>query len=134
MTQDTYEDTCQKLAKSILGLVEQKNVAYSERDQLVCALSKCFPSWLERHPDSDTDWEDDWRWIVFIQFPTAQASWHIHDSEFEWFTHLEAKESNSWDGHTTEEKYERIKKLGLCNMTESYGVKYGVKEEIDNGD
>lgn len=90
---------------------EGKNTAYSERDRLVCAISKIFPSWLERHPLSDTTWEDDWRWIVFVQFPTGQASWHIHDSEEIWFDHLERRDGNSWDGHSTAEKYARIERF-----------------------
>lgn len=93
-----------------------KDTAYSERDRLVCAISKVFPSWLERHPDSDTTWDDDWRWIVFVQFPTGQASWHIHDSERDWFAHLAVQSGNSWDGHSTAEKYariERFERIGL---------------------
>lgn len=90
-----------------------KDTAYSERDRLVCALSKLFPSWLERHPDLDTAWEDDWRWIVFVSFPTGQASWHIHDSEVSWFYHLERRDGNSWDGHSTAEKYARIERFKL---------------------
>ena len=92
---------------------EGKNTAYSERDRLVCAISKVFPSWMERHPLSDTTWEDDWRWIVFVQFPTGQASWHIHDSEESWFDHLERRDGNSWDGHSTAEKYARIERFDL---------------------
>lgn len=92
-------------------LVEQKNKAYWERNQLVCAFSKIFPSWLERHPEKDKDWEDDWRNIVFINFPGGQCSWHIHDSEFKHFKHLRLKKGDSWDGHTVEEKYKRIQNL-----------------------
>ena len=92
-------------------LREAKDGAYRERDQLVCALSKVFPSRLERHPDSDKAWDDDWRWIVFVDLPTGQASWHIHDTELEWFSHLSVRSGNSWDGHTTEEKYRRLAAL-----------------------
>jgi hypothetical protein len=89
-----------------------KNEAYTERNKLVCLLSKVFPAWLERHPVTDKDWEHDWRNIVFIQLPTGQASWHIHDSEARWFDHLKMDFSkNSWDGHTTEEKYRRVMRV-----------------------
>lgn len=50
----------------------QKDAAYTERNKLVCALSKIYPAWLERHPDTDVTWEDDWRWIVFIKIPTRK--------------------------------------------------------------
>lgn len=89
-----------------------KDAAYAERDQLVRALSKMFPAWLERHPDSDTQWEDGWRWIVFIHLPTGQATWHIPDRELHWFDHLERRDGCSWDGHSTQEKYERLAAIG----------------------
>jgi hypothetical protein len=88
-----------------------KDAAYRERDHLVCALSKVFPSYLARHPESDTSWENDWRWIVFVELPAGQASWHIHDSERAWFDHLEVRADGKWDGHTTEQKYERLAAL-----------------------
>jgi len=85
-----------------------KDAAYHERDMLVCALSKLFPASLERHPDEDKTWEHDWRWIVFIDLPTGQATWHIHDSELEAFAHLPRFTGRKWDGHTTPEKYARV--------------------------
>lgn len=120
-------------------IVESKNNAYHERDMLVCALSKLFPAYLARHDEADTEWENDWRWIVYIEIPTRvkvvsgdqhnytpeskwfetkmeQVSWHIHDSEREWFNHLEVKENN-WDGHNTERKYERLKALENITLT-----------------
>jgi len=96
-------------ARARLALLrEQKDGAYKERDALVCALSKVFRSWLSRHPSTDTTWDDDWRWIVFVQLPTGQATWHIHDSELPMFEHLQVVKGNVWDGHTTEEKYRRL--------------------------
>jgi len=95
----------------VVRLREQKDGAYAERDNLVCALSKLFPASLERHPDSDTTWEDDWRWIVFIDLPTGQATWHIHDSELAMFDHLPRFIGREWDGHTTPQKYLRLAAL-----------------------
>ena len=108
-------------------LRKQKDQAYWERNQLVAALSKLFPSWLSRHDENDKEWEDDWRWIVFIEIYTKelenkyeqggimvkhkrQVSWHIHDREFEQFAHLPVR-SNIWDGHSTEEKYRRLQNI-----------------------
>lgn len=82
---------------------------YQERDRLVAALSKVYPSYLKLHP-ADEPWDDDWRTIVFIELPTGQASWHIHDSEVKLFTHL-LWGGAEWDGHTTEEKYRRVDAL-----------------------
>ena len=96
-------------------LESQKNVAYAERDRLVCALSKLFPSHLQRHPESDTTWDNDWRWIVCIHAPTGPMTWHIHDSEFEWFKHLRIMRQH-WDGHTTDEKYGRLEKMPILTV------------------
>lgn len=94
--------------KTIAELEAEKNGAYTERNQLVAALSKLLPARLERHQKEDEDWEDDWRWIVFIDASAGQMSWHIHDSELPNFDHLNRESGNSWDGHTVEEKYKRL--------------------------
>lgn len=88
-------------------VAQQKDSAYSQRDRLVAALSKQFPSYLSRHIG---EWEEDWRNIVYINLPTGQASWHIHDSELPWFSHLQAF-GPEWDGHSDEEKHRRIEAL-----------------------
>lgn len=96
------------MQRRIAELEGAKNAAYSERDQLVAALSKCFPSHLMLH-DAE-DWEDDWRSIVCINLPTGQATWHIHDSELSWVEHLSFRPQD-WDGHDTPEKYRRLNAL-----------------------
>lgn len=88
-----------------------KNNAYAERNCLVAALSKLFPASLERHPENEP-YEDDWRWIVFIDLPTGQVCWHIHDSELPLFAHLQRNAGRKWDGHDREEKYRRVAGLG----------------------
>jgi hypothetical protein len=95
-------------------LDRQKNGAYSERNQLVKFLSKCFPSSIERHDGED--WEDDWRNVVFIDLPTGQASWHIHDSELANFEHLPRNRGRKWDGHSTELKYQRLDDLWVHDV------------------
>lgn len=98
-----------ELEKSIDKLEESKDNAYWERNELVLFLTKIFPSYLARHPEEDKNWDDDWRWIVFVDAPTGQLSWHIHDNEFKKFSHL-PQGKNEWDGHTTTEKYNRLRK------------------------
>lgn len=101
--------------QALCELDDAKNNAYKERNQLVKFLSKCFPSSIERHEGED--WEDDWRNIVFIDLPTGQASWHIHDSELDNFVHLPRNHGRKWDGHSTELKYQRLDDLLVhhCN-------------------
>src|SRR6476660_6657685 len=104
----------QVLLRELKNTKEAKDVAYSERNELVAFLSRLYPSHLCRHPEGDVEWEDDWRWIVCIHSPAGQLTWHIHDSELRKFASLgekslEVGNLNHWDGHTTEEKYERLR-------------------------
>ena len=91
----------------------RKDAAYKERDMVLALavsalMAHGFPCWLGRHEESDPAWENDWRNIVYVELPRGeQLSWHIHDSELPWFSQLE-REDTPWDGHTTEEKYERL--------------------------
>lgn len=112
-----------KFEDRINSLEKSKDSAYKERDSLVRYLSTQYPSHLMRHPDSDTEWEDDWRWIVCIHSVAGQMTWHIHDSELYGFGHLVRTQFNDWDGHTTEEKYKRLcllaKKSYYCETDKS---------------
>ena len=102
----------------MVELVEQlafeRAQADHERDQVVAALSKCFPAYLTKHPDDPT-WDKDWMNIVVIDLPTGQASWHFQDCETYLFTHLRYQE-NHWDGHTTAAKYERLQNLKVISF------------------
>lgn len=99
------------LTKQNDELTKQKDAAYAERNRLVAVLTKLFPAYLGKHPEEDKEWEDDWRNIVFLNIPSGQCTWHVHDSEMWMFKHLEFVETAKWDGHTTAEKYERLARL-----------------------
>jgi len=95
----------------VLPLAEmeaRKDAAYLERNQVVAALARCFPSGIAR--TAIEGWSEDWHGCVFIDLPTGQASWHFHDSHAYLFTGLPPY-TKPWDGHTTAEKYERLAAL-----------------------
>lgn len=118
-------DVAIRLMESVPVLTSSKDCAYGERNALVAALSKLFPASLERHPEHE-EWLDDWRWVVFINLPTGQVSWHIHDSEVHQFTHLDSGQ-RTWDGHTTEQKYKRLAQLQLKGVKEFWkNVGFGI--------
>jgi hypothetical protein len=78
---------------------------YRERDQLVAFLTRIYPSFLAPAPDA----EPGFNWIVYVDTPEGQLSWHVADHEIdEFFKHLNKRMTNPWDGHTTEEKYRRL--------------------------
>lgn len=85
--------------------VDILNEVYRERDQLVAALSKHYPS----HFAIDETEKPEWRHVICVHLPTGQATWHIHESELELFEHLaERDRPQHWDGHDTDEKYRRV--------------------------
>lgn len=89
----------------------RKDAAYLERNQVVAALAKAFPSGVAR--TAIEGWSEDWHGCVYIDLPTGQASWHFHDSHAYLFAGL-PQYVGRWDGHTTAEKYERLAALAPC--------------------
>lgn len=81
---------------------------YAERNQLVAALSKIFPSGQKK--TAIEGWDEAWHNCIYIELPTGQVSWHIHDREMEQFSHL-PRYYGEWDGHDTPEKYRRVAAL-----------------------
>ena len=107
---DLLETQEREEALVVQNAISARNQAYKERNQLVAFISKIFPSALGRHDESDTKCDDEWRNIVFVYTTQGQCSWHIHDSELELFSHLQELDV-IWDGHTAEQKYDRLKKF-----------------------
>jgi hypothetical protein len=110
---------------------DAKDNAYRERDKCVAGLAALavrlgWKAWIGTHP-ADEPWDDDWRFIIFINLPTGQVSWHIHDSELPMFDFLDERTENAWDGHTTEQKYERL--LSLCNGAAPYERPYADRHQ-----
>lgn len=112
--------------------MNEVDAVYRERNRVVCmlatlALVMCEygkiegpnPKWgagIGKHPD-DPAWNPEWRTIVFVDTPLGQMSWHMHDSDAALFAHLPAY-TGAWDGHTTEDKYERMHSICLAIMDE----------------
>jgi hypothetical protein len=106
---------------------KERDAAYRERNQVVAALARVLMgqhpplyglppgapanAWLAEHDPNDAGWDPEWRTIVFIEGPTGQLSWHLHDSDVALFDGL-PRGPNLWDGHSTPEKYERVARLG----------------------
>lgn len=99
----------------LLDATLAKNGAYLERNRLVAALATCYPAGTAR--TAIEGWAPEWHGCVYIDLPTGQASWHYHDSQHTLFAHLPPY-AGTWDGHTTEEKYERVARLNEHPRTE----------------
>ena len=92
-------------ADRIEELEAARDGAYTERNRLVAFLASIYPSGVKK--TAIPGWDEAWHGCVYIDFPIGQASWHFHNSEAHLFANLPPYEGE-WDGHTTEEKYERI--------------------------
>lgn len=103
-------------AQALVKLAEvekAKNAAYSERNQCVAALARTlltlgFNVGRAIHPIEDTEWESDWRNILYIDLPMGQVSWHFHDSEAHLIERF-PEYDEPWDGHSANDKYKRLK-------------------------
>lgn len=87
----------------------ERDGAYRERAHLVALLAAMTDDAVIA-PALDLD-EPGW-WIVYLTIGGHQASWHISPLDAGLFVGVERVEPDDpraqWDGHTTEEKYQRI--------------------------
>lgn len=82
---------------------------YRERAHLVALLASTHPSILVP-ADDYPGWG-----IVYVNTPAGQMSWHIAPADLDLFAGVCAVgERYAWDGHTTEEKYRRMRTLALA--------------------
>lgn len=82
--------------------------AYRERAHLVALLAALHPAHIGYTDPTAIDWL-----VVTIETPTGQMSWHIAERDRDLFEHVQLvpAEHNVWDGHTTEQKYARMRRL-----------------------
>jgi hypothetical protein len=88
--------------------MDKIDAVYEERNRLVAALARHYPSGI-RSTEIE-GWDPEWSGCVFIDTPEGQLSWHFHDRERWLFQDLPAYDK-PWDGHSSEEKYERLGRL-----------------------
>lgn len=115
--------------RTVDELIEQRDQAYDERNRCVAgmarlALDNGHAAWLGRHAtdpreSADNPWDPEWMNIVFIRLPTGQLSWHIHDSDLPLFGFLRRDETAVWDGHRTDEKYDRLHRFASRGRQQS---------------
>ncbi|MFJ4847570.1 hypothetical protein [Streptomyces sp. NPDC088733] len=88
----------------------ERDGAYRERAHLVALLAAMTEgAVIAPAPDvEDAGWQ-----IAHLKIGGHQASWHISPRDADLFVHVEhvtvGDRRAQWDGHTTDEKYERIR-------------------------
>ena len=99
--------------EQVVEMAKRKDFAYMERNMLVAFLASMYPSGIRR--TNIEGWDPEWHGCVYIDTPAGQMSWHYHDSQAAFFEGLPPY-TKEYDGHTTEQKYERLGELRLINM------------------
>lgn len=79
---------------------------YRERAHLVAHLASLYPSTIGLTDPNEPDWP-----VVTIDTLEGQMTWHVSVDDLDLFEHVERSLDPEWDGHTTEEKYERLRAL-----------------------
>ena len=90
----------------------EKDQAYLERNHVVAALARLFPSGI-RHTNIP-DWSEDWHGCVYIDLPSGQISYHYHDSQASLFADLPAFKGE-WDGHDKIDVHHRLATIRALN-------------------
>lgn len=88
------------------------DMVYYERNNCVAALAQVARSLGYKVFVTKTNiigFEDEWQNCIYIELPTGQVSWHFHDRESFLFSSFPKAESVEYDGHSTEDKYARLK-------------------------
>lgn len=112
--------------QTIARLTEENDDAYLQRNHVVAALARCFPSGVRK--TNIEGWSADWHGCVYIDLPAGQISYHYHDSQAGLFHGLPAYEK-PYDGHTKQQVHDRLSSANviaiiarLREMLERWGV------------
>jgi hypothetical protein len=101
------------------------DAVYKERNTLAAMLARLYPSGVKR--TAIEGWDPEWENCVYIDTPMGQLSWHYHDRDADLFANLEPY-AGEWDGHTTEEKYDRLARLMF--RIDSMKLEHGTYTEV----
>ncbi|WP_328425963.1 hypothetical protein [Streptomyces sp. NBC_00443] len=128
---DHYRDDIDRTAK-------ERDGAYRERAQLLAWLAALHPSSAVITDSPDID-EDGWQ-LLYLVAGGWQMSWHIHPRDAELFKHVTVVDVTDpraqWDGHGTEQKYERMRnhvRLLALDELGADGALTGVTEAPSSG-
>lgn len=93
-----------------------KNQAYAERNKVLSLTARMAQKLglnVGLGKDESPDADPDYYLILFIDLPSGQVSWHLRNDEVKPMFGFLPFYGTPWDGHSTEEKYQRVLEPGL---------------------
>lgn len=116
LTEFDLADAALRVVQTELAhLAAERDAVYRERAHLVAHLAAVHPSHIGyTDPDVPT-WP-----VLTVETPTGQMCWHINPTDLDLFDHVTWVDpvAIGWDGHTTEEKYQRLGQLAAQTAAE----------------
>lgn len=94
---------------------QAEHALYRERADLLAYLAAAHPGrcWLGATDPAQPGWP-----VLTVQADTGQMCWHIAPADLELFEHVpwarpgpQEDRPPAWDGHSPEEKYQRLRRL-----------------------
>ncbi len=105
---ESAESSLAAVKGALEDMEARKDDAYFERNNVVAALARLYPSGIAR--TNIPGWSEDWHGCVYIDLPSGQISYHCHDSQAYLFASLPPY-AGTWDGHDKDEVHRRLSTL-----------------------
>jgi hypothetical protein len=96
-----------KMDQHVANLMTSRNQAYRERAMLVAILANYYRASLE----IPTDQEPGYTYVLLMETPTGQVSWHIKDTDLALFDHVPREAGQPWAGHDKATALRRLERL-----------------------
>lgn len=85
---------------------------YYDRNLCVALLARlCMSNRWPAGTTKASDAEPGFSRVLIIETPEGQISWHYPDEMEPFFAAFQKFPDDAWDGHTTPEKFERMKRV-----------------------
>jgi len=107
---DSFDRELRERTGELADRTRERDGAYRERAQLLAWITALHPATTVITASPDVD-EDGWQ-LLYLVAGGWQMSWHIHPRDADLFKHVTVVDVTDpraqWDGHGTEQKYERM--------------------------
>lgn len=97
--------------------MSENNTVYRERACLIAHLTSLYPSVGCYNDPEAPEWL-----VVYVEMPVGQMSWHVAPEDVDLFEGLCIVDQYEGDGHSTDEKYEKLQNFTSMLRKPSLGL------------